>query len=73
MPTNPRTLDILRDLARRPGHDEVKAAFRELLVEEFGVERQAIDFERRVPEVRGRLDALIGRTVFEAKTDLVRE
>jgi hypothetical protein len=26
-----------------------------------------------VPEVRGRLDALIGRTVFEAKSDLVKE
>ncbi len=26
-----------------------------------------------MPEVRGRLDALIGRTVFEAKSDLARE
>ena len=31
------------------------------------------DFERRVPEVRGRLDALIGRTVFEAKRNLDQE
>jgi hypothetical protein len=27
----------------------------------------ALDFERRVPEVRGRLDALIGRIILEAK------
>jgi SAM-dependent methyltransferase len=68
------TIDLLRHLAGRPGHDEVKADFRQLLVEEFGVELGALDFERRVPEVRGRLDALIGRTVFEAKgTDLDRE
>ena len=67
------TADLLRHLASRPGHDEVKADFRQLLIEEFGVELGAIDFERRVPEVRGRLDALIGRTVFEAKTDLDRE
>jgi hypothetical protein len=67
------TTDLLRHLASRPGHDEVKADFRQLLVEEFKVELGALEFERRVPEVRGRLDALIGRTVFEAKSDLARE
>ncbi len=67
------TLDLLRHLASRPGHDEVKADFRQLLVAEFGVELGALDFERRVPEVRGRLDALVGRTVFEAKRDLDKE
>jgi len=67
------TIDLLRHLASRPGHDEVKADFRQLLIEEFGVELAALEFERRVPEVRGRLDALIGRTVFEAKSDLDRE
>lgn len=65
--------ELLRHLASRPGHDEVKADFRDLLVKEFGVELGALDFERRVPEVRGRLDALIGRTVFEAKRDLDKE
>jgi hypothetical protein len=64
--------DLLRHLASRSGHDEVKAGFRQLSIEEFGVELGAIDFERRVPEVRGRLDALIGRTVL-VKTDLDRE
>lgn len=73
MGTSSKTLDLLRHLATRPGHDEVKADFRELLVEEFGAERASLDFERRVPEVRGRLDALIGRTVLEAKSDLDRE
>jgi SAM-dependent methyltransferase len=68
-----KTDALLRHLASRPGHDEVKADFRELLVGEFGVELGALEFERRVPEVRGRLDALIGRTVFEAKSDLARE
>jgi SAM-dependent methyltransferase len=51
----------------------VKADFRQLLIEEFGAELADLEFERRVPEVRGRLDALIGRTVFEAKSDLTRE
>lgn len=68
-----RTTELLLHLATRPGHDEVKADFRSLLIEEFGAELSALDFERRVPEVRGRIDALIGRTVFEAKSDLERE
>ncbi len=73
MAASQATTDLLRHLASRPGHDEVKADFRQLLVEEFGVALSALEFERRVPEVRGRLDALIGRTVFEAKSNLDRE
>lgn len=73
MPPKPETLNLLRHLAGMPGHDEVKADFRDLLVREFDVELGALDFERRVPEVRGRLDALIGRTVFEAKSNLDKE
>jgi SAM-dependent methyltransferase len=67
------TTNLLRHLANRPGHDEVKADFRQLLIDEFQVELGALEFQRRVPEVRGRLDALIGRTVFEAKSNLDRE
>jgi hypothetical protein len=61
------TLTLLRHLTTLPGHDEVKADFGQLFVEEFGAELHSLDFERRVPEVRGRLDALIRRTVLEAK------
>lgn len=73
MTTATATVNLLRHLAGRPGHDEVKAGFRDLLVQEFGVPLGALEFERRVPEVRGRLDALVGRTVFEAKSDLDQE
>jgi hypothetical protein len=69
----PSTIDLLRHLAGKPGHDEVKADFRQVLFEEFGAELSALDFERRVPEVRGRLDALIGRTILEAQSDLAKE
>jgi hypothetical protein len=68
-----RTIELLEHLSTKPGHDEVKADFRQLLIEEFGAKLGELDFERRVPEVRGRLDALIGRTVFEAKSDLLAE
>jgi hypothetical protein len=71
--TSQSTIDLLRHLAGKPGHDEVKADFRQLLIGEFGADLSALDFERRVPVVRGRLDALIGRTVFEAKRDLAKE
>jgi len=67
------TLNILRDLARKPGHDETKAGFRELLIREFEADREQLRFEKRQPVICGRLDALIGRTVFEAKRDLDRE
>ncbi|MGH6847323.1 MAG: N-6 DNA methylase [Methylocella sp.] len=67
------TIDLLRHLAGKPGHDEVKAGFWKLLIDEFGAELSALDFERRVPEVRGHLDALIGRTILEAKSDLAKE
>ncbi len=69
----PSTIDLLRHLAGKPGHDEVKADIRQLLIDEFGAELSALDFEHRVPVVRGRLDALIGRTILEAKRDLDKE
>ncbi|MBV8799595.1 MAG: hypothetical protein JO208_07290 [Alphaproteobacteria bacterium] len=67
------TLDLLQHLAGQPGHDEVKSAFQQLLIQEFGAELGELEFERRIPEVHGRLDALIGRTIFEAKKNLDRE
>jgi len=69
----PESLDILRHLASKPGdHDAVKADFRALLVAEFDASLVDVRFERRV-EVKSRIDALIGRTVFEAKRDLSSE
>jgi len=74
MTVSPETEAILRDLAKRPAnHDNIKANFKELLVREFGMDRGDLDFEVRVPVISGRLDALVGRTVFEAKRDLVSE
>ncbi|HEY8125408.1 MAG TPA: N-6 DNA methylase [Methylocystis sp.] len=73
MTDKPETIALLRHLHGKPGHDEVKADFRELLVVEFGAALTDLDFEKRVPEVKGRIDALIGRTVFEAKSDLDKE
>ncbi|MGO9743742.1 MAG: N-6 DNA methylase [Roseiarcus sp.] len=72
MSIRPESLQVLRHLAGKPGHDEVKADFRQLLVGEFDVDLGDVHYEQRV-EVKSRIDALIGRTVFEAKRDLATE
>lgn len=64
---------IVAELISRPGHTKVTALLYSLLTEGLGAESKLIDFERQVPEVRGRIDALLGRTVFEVKSDLKRE
>ncbi|MBV8055084.1 MAG: N-6 DNA methylase [Deltaproteobacteria bacterium] len=65
--------NIIAHLASRPGHEQVRSDVKELLVYHLGAERSDILFEQSLAEVRGRLDALIGRTVFEFKSDLRRE
>ena len=64
---------VVGELATRPGHEKVRALLHRILVSGLGVESQNIYFEKRLPEVHGRVDALLGRTVFEVKSDLQRE
>ena len=65
--------ELVSELAGRPGHEKVRALLYRLLVEGLGADSRDIDFEKPAPEVRGRIDALLGRTVFELKSDLRRE
>ena len=64
---------LVAELAARPGHEKVRALLHRLLVDDLGADSRDIDFEKPAPEVRGRIDALLGRTVFELKSDLRRE
>ena len=64
---------IVTELLSRPGHEKVRAILYRLLVEGLGASSTEIEFERALPEVHGRSDALLGRTVFELKTNLRRE
>lgn len=74
MPLTPERLrEIVIELTSRPGHEKVRALVYELLVNGLGAKSTELDFERRVPEVHGRIDALLGRTLFEFKSDLRRE
>ena len=65
--------EIVSELVTRPGHEKVRAHLHRLLTDGLGARAADIDFERQVPEVRGRIDALLGRTLFEVKSDLRRE
>ena len=69
-----RLQEIVHELAKRPGHTEVAVLLSEILIHEFGAQNTDIQYERQlVREVRGRIDALLGRTAFEFKRDLRRE
>ncbi len=73
MLTPERRDELVAELAGRPGHEKVRALLYRLLVEGLGADSRDIDFEKPAPEVRGRIDALLGRTVFELKSNLTRE
>ncbi len=61
------------ELASRPKHEKVRALVHRLLTDALGADSTQIDFERQVPEVNGRIDALLGQTIIEIKSDLRRE
>jgi hypothetical protein len=64
--------DIVRQLVRRPGHEDVRSDIRDLFVH-LGLSLDEIRFEANLVEIRGRVDALLANTVFEFKSDLRRE
>lgn len=61
------------ELSRRPGHEKVRTLVHKLLTDALGARSEQITYEHRLPEVKGRIDALLGRTVIEIKSDLRRE
>ena len=71
--TSERLRAIVVELASRPGHEKVRTHIHHLLVDGLGASSTEVRFERPVPEVHGRIDALLGRTVFEFKSDLQRD
>lgn len=71
--SNERLRDIVRELANRPAHEKVRSLIYNLLVDGLDAPSTEIQFERKLPEVHGRTDALLGRTVLEFKSDLRRE
>ena len=68
-------MNWVRELASRPGHEKVRLQLGRMLIDELGVPSLDVSLERaiRINEVRGRIDALLGRTVIEIESDLRRE
>jgi hypothetical protein len=64
---------IAHELRGKPGHEKVRSLLHQLLVQGLGVSSHDIEYEHRVPRVRGRIDALLGNVVIEIKSDLGRE
>jgi N-6 DNA Methylase len=64
---------LATELRTKPGHEKVRTLLHQLLVQGLGVASTDIDYEHRVPRVRGRIDALLGNVVIEIKSDLVNE
>ena len=71
--TAERLHEVVTELVTRPGHEKVRTLIYLLLVDGLGAQSSEILFERPLPEVHGRADALLGRTVLEFKSDLRRE
>ena len=68
-----RLREIVHELSDRPRHEKVRSLIYDLLVDGLGAPSTEIQFERKLPEVHGRTDALLGRTVLEFKSDLRNE
>src|ERR1700693_6189125 len=66
---------IVSELICRPGHEKVRTNLVALLIDGLHAERSRIELEKRVDliEVKGRIDALLGRTIIEVKSDLRHE
>jgi len=70
---NERLASVVELLSKRPGHERVRALLHELCAVGLGLPDDAVNFEVPIPEVRGRLDAIFGATIFELKRDLRKE
>jgi hypothetical protein len=70
-----RLFEIIAELVTRPGHEKTRTLIHALLVDGLDARSEDISYEVHLHrgEIRGRIDALLGRTVIEFKSDLRRE
>ena len=61
--------EIVVELLRRPKHEKVRVLVSKLLTDGLGAQSADLTFEEHTIEVRGRIDALLGRTVIEFKSE----
>lgn len=65
--------EIVHTLVSRPKHENVRTRVRDILVHHLDVPSAHLKLEENTAEVRGKMDALFARTVFEFKSDLRNE
>lgn len=65
--------EIVAELVSRPGHEKVRSLIYKLFTDGLEAKSRDIDFEQQLVEISGRIDALLGRTVIEIKSDLRKE
>ncbi len=65
-----RLQEIVAELLSRPGHEKVRSLVYDLLVQGLEATSEQVRFEEHIREVRGRADALLGRTILEFKRNL---
>jgi hypothetical protein len=70
---NEQLQEIIAELLLRPGHEKVRGLLFKLLTDGLGAKSADVSFEHQTVEIRGRIDALLGRTVIEVKSDLRKE
>ncbi len=64
---------LVTELVSRPGHTKLGVQIHRILTDGLGAESQDIHLEAALLHARGHIDALLGNTVFELKSDLRRE
>ena len=66
---------IVNELSSKPGHEKVRFLVSQLLTNELEIPSTSITFEQntKLQEINGRIDSLLGQTIFEFKSDLRRE
>lgn len=65
--------EIVAELVTRPRHEKVRLAISRLLIDGLGANLRHYSLEENTFVIRGRIDALLGRTIIEIKSDLTRE
>jgi hypothetical protein len=68
-----RLEESVAKLVGRPGHENVRVELGRLIIDGLGADTSQVHFEQPVPEVSGRIDALLGSTLFEIKSNLGKE
>ena len=64
---------LVAELVNRPGHAKLQVMMHTLLIEGLGAKSNDIHLEANMLHARGSIDALLGNTIFELKSNLERE